>query len=576
VFRLLRRPLRAHRGPLAVVVGLQTVQVVAALMLPTLNASVVDRGIVRGDLAWIRDVGLLMIVLAAVGLVAQCAAQHRCARIAMAVGHELRTSLIRHVGSLSERQVRRFGSASLSTRTVNDVQQIQKTLLAVLSGILTTPLMCLAGVVLALRQDVALTGLLLVLLPIATVLVTVMMLRMGPLYSRIQGTLDTAARVLGEQIAGVRVVRAFARDRAERARFRAVNDELHGLTLAVNRLGAMLFPAVVLLGNMFTVAIVWVGSGRIEAGVTGIGALTAFLGYLVLILTSVVIALYVLVGLPRARVAAGRVADVLHTAPELGLAGRARPITRRGHVALRGAGLRHPGAEEPSLRDVDLDVRPGETVAVVGSTGAGKSTLLSLVLRAADATAGTVALDGVDVRDLDPAVLTASVGLVPQRATLFRGTVASNLRFGAPDASDTELWEALEVVAARAFVARLPAGLDATVEQHGVNLSGGQRQRLAIARTLLRRPSVYLFDDCFSALDRVTEATVREALAPRLADAAVLLVAQRIDAVAHADRIVVLEQGRTVGVGTHHDLLADNPTYREIARSQTVPEEIGT
>jgi ATP-binding cassette subfamily B protein len=406
-----------------------------------------------------------------------------------------------------------------------------------------------------------------------TVLVAgVIILRLVPLYDRIQTVTDHLNRVLREQITGVRVVRAFARDTHERRRFGRASTELYRLGLKASRRRGTLFPAVVLIGNVFTVGVIWVGSHLVDTGEIEVGGLSAFLGYLVLLLTSMVIAMYALVNVPRARVSARRIQEVLSTRPAM------VPGTRRGHgggrLELRGVGFRHPGAEAPFLQDIELSVGQGERVAIIGGTGSGKTTLLNLVLRLADVTSGVVRVNGVDVRELDTATIAGTIGLVPQRPILFSGTVATNLRYGAADATDAELWHALEVTQARAFVEATPGGLDARISQGGTNISGGQRQRLSIARTLLRGPDIYLLDDCFSALDQATDANLRAALAAETRNATMIVVAQRVSTIEHADLIVVLHEGRIVGTGTHDELLASSTAYREIVNSQLRAEEV--
>jgi ABC-type multidrug transport system fused ATPase/permease subunit len=574
LIRVLRTYLRPYRTAVTLTVVLQVVQTVAFLLLPTLNALIIDDGLVAGSIPTIIWIGVLMLVVAVVQLVARLGAGYFGARSAAGLSRDLRSALFRQVQRFSAHDVGRFGTSSLATRTLNDVQQIQIVTADGLNSIITAPIMCVVSVVLALRQDVPLSVALIVLIPVTTVGVTVILARMSPIYDRIQAGMDRMNRLLREQITGVRVVRAFVRDNHERERFAEANTEMFLLSRRARRLAAAMFPMVWLLGNGFTVVVAWLGARRIGTGDLQVGVLSAFLGYLVLVLTSMVIAMYVLLTVPRARVAARRIREVLDTVPDM--APPARPMTAGplpGHLDLRGVGFRYPGAEEPFLHDIDLAARPGETVAIVGGTGSGKTTLLNLVLRLFDATTGTVWVDGVDVRDLDDDARSVAVGLVPQRPYLFAGTVASNLRWGNDDATDAQLWHALEVAQAAEFVAAMPGGLDAEITQGGSNVSGGQRQRLAIARTLVRRPRIYLFDDCFSGLDYTTDAALRAALAPEVADATVLVVAQRVSTIRDADRIAVLEEGRVVGLGTHDELLATSDTYREIVRSQLTRQE---
>ena len=574
LIRVLRTCLRPHRTEVSLSIALQVVQTIAFLMLPTLNAVIIDNGLLAGSVSTIVWLGVAMLAVATVQLVARLGAEFYAARVATAVGRDLRSTMFRHVQRFSAHEVGRFGTSSLATRTLNDVQQIHNVTADGLSSIITAPIMCVASVILALREDVPLSLVLIVMIPVTTLVVAVILARMSRLFDRIQTGMDVMNRLLREQITGVRVVRAFARDGHEQARFGESNTEMFLLNRRVRRLAATMFPLVWLLGNGFTVLVAWIGMGRIASGELKVGSLSAFLGYIVLVLTSMVIAMYVMLTVPRARVAARRISEVLDTEPEL--APPARPVVSRpqpGRLELRGVGFRYPGAEESFLHDIDLVAWPGETIAVIGGTGSGKTTLLNLVLRQFDATTGTVLVDGVDVRDLDDDTRSQAVGLVPQQPYLFAGTVASNLRWGNEKASDAELWHALEISQAREFVAAMPDGLEAVITQGGSNVSGGQRQRLALARTLLRRPGIYLFDDCFSGLDYTTDAALRAALAPELAAATVVIVAQRVSTIRDADLIIVLDEGRVVGRGTHEQLLAGNETYREIVRSQLTHEE---
>ncbi|QTE02447.1 ABC transporter ATP-binding protein [Streptomyces cyanogenus] len=567
--RLLRTYLRPYRTWVALTVTLQIAQTLALLMLPTLSAQVIDRGLLVGSLPGIIWLGTGMLLVVVVQLAARLGAEYFAARAATAVGRDLRSAMFRHVQRFSAHDVGRFGTSSLATRTLNDVQQVQTLAADGLSSIITAPIMCVVSVVLALRQDVPLALVVIVLIPVTTVVVAVILTRMGRLYDRIQGGMDTIGRLFREQITGVRVVRAFVRDTHEQERFGTANTEMFVLTRRVRRLAAGMFPLVWLLGNGFTVVVAWIGAKRIASGALQVGALSAFLGYIVLVLTSMVIAMYVMLTVPRAAAAARRIREVLDTDP--GMATSCQPVVsgpRPGHLELRGVGFRYPGAEEPFLHDIDLSAGPGQTVAVIGGTGSGKTTLLNLVVRLFDATSGSVLVDGVDVRDLDAGTRSRTVGMVAQQPYLFAGTVASNLRWGNENATDADLWHALETAQAREFVAAMPGGLQAEITQGGTNVSGGQRQRLALARTLLRRPGIYLFDDCFSGLDAATDLAVRNALAPELADATVVIVAQRVDAIKNADLVLVLEDGRVVGRGSHEQLLTENGTYREIVRSQ--------
>jgi ATP-binding cassette subfamily B protein len=438
----------------------------------------------------------------------------------------------------------------------------------------SAPIMCVGGIILALRQDVPLSGLLLVVVPLLILIVVVLVIQMRPLFRKMQVRIDEVNRVVREQIAGIRVIRAFVRDRHEQERFATANADLTDVSLRVGKLLAFMFPSVMLVVNLSTVAVLWFGGHRIDSGGMQVGALTAFIAYLIQIQISVMMATFMFIMIPRAEVCAERIDEVLETRSSVTPApAPVTPVRRDGHLQMRGVDFRYPGAEAPVLHGVDLVARPGETTAVIGSTGSGKSTLINLIPRLFDATGGVVLVDGVDVRRLDPTALSERIGLVPQRPYLFSGTIASNLRFGRPDATDDELWRALDVAQARDFVEGLPNGLDSPVAQGGSNFSGGQRQRLAIARALVHRPKLYLFDDSFSALDYATDAALRAALDHEIADATVVIVAQRVGTIRDADRIVVLDDGRVVGVGRHYELMATNPTYREIVLSQLTESE---
>ncbi|MFD3567656.1 ABC transporter ATP-binding protein [Streptomyces sp. NPDC058667] len=572
--RLLVPRLRPYRALLVLLVALQLVQVLASLALPALNAGVIDQGVLRGDTGRVLRGGATMIGVTLLQAVAAAAATYTGARIAMGVARDLRSEVFRRVQDFSARERGRFGAASLITRTTNDVQQVQTFTVLVLTMLVAAPLLCVGGIAMALRQDVPLALVLLLFVPVMTGAVGTVVLRMRPLFRGMQERVDGANRILREQITGVRVVRAFVRDRHERERFAAANDELLSVGLRTGRLQALMYPTVLIVWELTTVALVYVGAHRIDAGTLQPGGLVAFLGYLLQTAMSVMMVLFLLMHMPRAEAGAERVQEVLGT--ESSVVPPVDPVrtpVRRGHLEVRGAEFRYPGAEESVLKDVGLVARPGETTAVIGSTGSGKSTLLGLVPRLFDATGGEVLVDGVDVRRLDPELMAKTVGLVPQKPYLFSGTIATNLRYGRPDATDEELWHALGVAQAADFVRKLEKGLDAPVSQGGTNFSGGQRQRLAIARVLVARPRLYLFDDSFSALDPGTDARLRAALRTETADSTVVIVAQRVSTVRDADRIVVLDRGRSVGTGTHTSLMADNATYREIVLSQLTEEE---
>ena len=574
LIRLLRTHLRAYRRPLAAVVVLQLVGTIASLYLPSLNAEIIDRGIATGDTGVILRLGGVMLLISIVQVVCSIAAVHRGARTATGFGAHVREAVFHQVGGFSAREVSRFGAPSLITRCTNDVQQVQMLVLTTCTMLVAAPIMCVGGIVMALREDAGLSWLVAVCVPVLVAAIGAVVARMVPRFRRMQEMIDEVNRVLREQIAGIRVVRAFVREPWETARFARANADLTAVATSAGRLQALIFPIVMLVLNVSSVAVLWFGGARVDAGAMQIGALTAFLAYLLQILMAVMMATFMAMMVPRAAVCAERIVEVLDT--ESSVVPPSRPLApprREGLLVFDQVGFRYPGAAAPVLREVSFTARPGTTTAVVGSTGAGKTTLLSLVPRLVDATAGAVEVDGVDVRDLDPDLLVGRIGYVPQRPYLFSGTVASNLRHGRPGATDDELWAALEVAQAAGFVRAMPDGLDAPIAQGGTNVSGGQRQRLAIARALVRRPEVYLFDDAFSALDVATDARLRAALAPVIATATVVVVAQRVSTIRDADTIVVLDEGTVAGIGTHDELLDTCPTYAEIVESQLTAAE---
>ena len=572
LIRLLSRRLRAYGGLVSVVVVLQLMQAVANLYLPSLNADIIDDGVAKGDTGVIMRLGGLMLAITLVQVAASIGAVYAGARVAMSIGRDLRAGVFDHVQTFSARELGRFGAPSLITRTTNDVMQVQTVVYMALTIMISAPVMLVGGVVMALRESVELSWLLVVIVPVLGALLGLTVVRLRPLFQSMQKRIDAINRVLREQIGGVRVIRAFVRDTYERERFSGANGDLMDVGLRVGRFMSFMFPTVFLIMNLSSAAVLWFGAHQVADGL-GIGSLTAFLSYLMQILISVMMAVMMFMLVPRAEVSAGRISEVLDTRTTV--VPPITPITQmagRGHLELRGVGFAYPGATDPVLRDVSFVAAPGETTAIIGSTGAGKTTLLNTVPRLYDATDGAVLVDGVDVRDLALDTLWAAIGLVPQKPYLFSGTVASNVRYGKEDATDDEVWHALEVAQAADFV-RDMGGLDAEITQGGTNVSGGQRQRLAIARALVRRPEIYLFDDSFSALDFATDAALRAALAPETRDATVVVVAQRVSTIRHADRIVVLDDGAVVGIGTHDELMADNETYREIVLSQVTQEE---
>ncbi|MFI6639841.1 ABC transporter ATP-binding protein [Streptomyces sp. NPDC050504] len=571
---LLRERLRPYRKPLALVVALQLVQTLSTLFLPTVNADLIDEGVLRGDTDRVLALGGVMLAVTLLQITAAVAAVYVASRIAMGVGRDLRAAVFSRVQDFSVREVGRFGASSLITRTTNDVQQVQLLAVLGLTVLVAAPLTALGGTAMALRQDVPLALLLLLFVPLLGGAVGLLIRRMPGLFRTMQTRVDQVNRMMREQIGGIRVIRAFVRDGHEQRRYARANRELMDVALKAGRVQALMFPTVLLVWEFATVALIWFGGRRIDSGSLEAGALIAFLSYLMQILMAVMMTLFLLMQAPRAQVGAERIKEVLDTEPSV--VEPTAPVTRLhggGQLDLRNVDFSYPGAEEPVLRGISLTARPGRTTAVIGSTGSGKTTLLHLIPRLFDATGGEVRVAGTDVRTVAPGTLARTVGLVPQKPYLFSGTVASNLRYGKPDATDEELWHALEVAQAASFVRELEGGLNAPVAQGGTNVSGGQRQRLAIARTLVQRPEIYLFDDSFSALDYATDAALRTALGRETRDATVVIVAQRVSTIRDADRIVVLDEGRVVGTGSHHELMADNETYREIVLSQLSEEE---
>jgi ATP-binding cassette subfamily B protein len=496
------------------------------------------------------------------------------AKAAMGTGRDLRGAIFQRVGEFSEQEVTRFGAPSLITRSTNDVQQVQQLVLMSATMLVTAPMLSIGGVIMAVRQDAQLSWLIAVAVPVLLVAVGLITGRMVPLFRKMQKRIDTVNRVLREQLTGIRVVRAFVREDIETARFGQANDDVTDTALKAGRLMALAFPVVMLVLNVSSVAVIWFGAFRIEDGSMQVGTLIAFLSYLMQILMSVMMATFMAVMIPRAAVSADRIGAVLGT--ESSVRPPRNPVSssvRRGELEMVDAGFAYPGADQPVLTGISFTAAAGQTTAIIGSTGAGKTTLVNLMPRLFDVTSGSVRMDGVDVRELDPDLLWGHIGLVPQRPYLFSGTVRSNLQYGKPDATDQECWEALEIAQARDFVERMDGGLDAPISQGGTNVSGGQRQRLAIARALVKRPELYIFDDSFSSLDTGTDARLRQALKRSTAGATLVIIAQRVSSIVDADQILVLDDGRIVGRGTHSELLETSETYREIVNSQLAAEE---
>ncbi len=575
LIRILRTHLRPYRRPLLAVGLLQLVQTMALLYLPSLYADIIDRGVARRDQGYIWQTGLFMLGVTFVQALFSIAAIYFGSKVAMGFGRDLRRDLFHQVTSYSAREMNGFGAPSLITRITNDVQQIQMLVVMGCTMLVAAPISMIGGIIMALRNDVGLSTMLLVSVPALAVSVGFVIVRMVPQFREMQTRIDSVNRILREQIIGIRVVRAFVREPNEVERFGQANEELTQTSLQAGRLMSRMFPSVMVVLNTSMVAAVWIGANRLSSGAMKIGALGAFLSYLAQILMSVMMATFVAMMIPRAAVCADRIVEVLDTDSSVIPADDPiRTLRNPGTLAVKDVSFCYPGAQSPVLKDISFTVRAGETLAIIGSTGSGKTTLLQLVPRLFDATSGTVELGGVDVRTLAPEVLWNRTGLVPQRPYLFSGTVATNLRFGKPDATDEELWEALRVAQADGFVESMEGGLDARINQGGSNVSGGQRQRLAIARALVHKPEIYLFDDSFSALDLATDARLRAALAPYTTQSIVMIVAQRVSTISRADQILVLEGGEVMGIGTHADLLSNCPTYAEIVASQITEEEV--
>lgn len=572
---LLRQYIRPYRRPVAVLMALQLVSNLASLYLPTVNAAIIDEGVAKGDTTTIVRLGMVMLGVTALQVVCSIGAVYFGSRTGMGFGRDLRAALFDHVTTFSERETGRFGAPTLLTRSTNDVRQIQYLVQITGTVLVTAPIMCLGGIFMAIRQEAALTWLLLVSVPIMAVANYWVMSHMLPLFRRMQGLIDGINRVMRDQLAGVRVVRAFAREDFERDRFARANTALSNTALTAGNWQALMLPVTTLTINVSSVALIWFGGLRIDRGQMQVGSLTAFLAYFTQILMAVLMATMTLVVLPRASVCAERITEVLATRPAV--TDPPNPRSPRGKITgavrLQGATFTYPGADRPVLQNISLTALPGTTTAIVGSTGSGKSTLVSLICRLYDVTGGAVSVDGIDVRDYRTERLWSAIGLVPQRGYLFSGTVADNLRYGAAPGqavSDEQMWEALRVAAADDFVRAHDDGLRMRVAQGGINFSGGQRQRLAIARAVIRRPAIYLFDDSFAALDARTDARVRASLRESCGEATVIVVTQRISIAATADQVIVIEDGKMVGAGTHESLLTDCTTYAEFADSQSV------
>jgi ATP-binding cassette, subfamily B, multidrug efflux pump len=590
VIALLRSGLRPYSKQLLLVMALLLIQAIASLYLPSLNADIINNGIAKGDNGYILRTGGFMLVVTFLLGVCAIVAVYYGARVAMSFGRDVRGAIFKRVASFSQVEVNRFGSASLITRNTNDVQQVQMVVFMALTIMILAPITGIGGIIMALREDVPLSGLLVVILPLMAFFIALVMRRAIPLFRQMQVKLDRINQVMREALAGVRVIRAFVRTHHEEERFEVANEDLFDTSLRVNRLFSVTIPTMMAILNLSMVAVMWFGAMRVDSGDMPIGNLTAFLAYLVQILMAVLMAVFMFILVPRAAVSADRIQEVMTTEPSIHdpetpvampavVASHAQGSGPTGAAAIAGTvefrnvEFRYPGAEHPVLRDISFTAHPGETTAIVGSTGSGKTTLINLIPRFYDVTGGAVLLDGVDVREMNRSDVWARLGFIPQRAFLFGGTVASNLRYGDESADDGALWHALEIAQGREFVAEMEGGLEAPIGQGGTNVSGGQRQRLAIARALVKRAPVYVFDDSFSALDFRTDAQLRAALGQELASATVLIVAQRVGTIMRADRIVVMDEGRVMGIGRHAELLETCETYREIVFSQLTAAE---
>ncbi len=575
MIRLLRTYLAPYRLPLVLVVALVAVQAIANLYLPSLNADIINNGVVKGDIDYIIRIGAVMLAVTFGSAACAIVAVYFASRIAMGVGRDLRGAIFRKVLAFSQVETNVFGAPSLITRNTNDVQQVQMLLVISMTIMILAPITAVGGLIMALREDVPLSATLLVILPVMFLIIAVIVRRAMPLFRAMQVKIDRINQVMRETLAGIRVIRAFVRTRHEEQRFDVASRDLMVTQLSVTRLFAVMIPTIMAIFNLSSVFIMWFGAIQVDSGGMQIGNLTAFIQYVMQILMSVMMATIMFVMVPRAAASAERIGAVLDT--EIAIQDPVAPAPAeagRGVVEFRDVVFGYPGAEDPVLRGISFTARPGETTAIVGGTGSGKSTLVNLLPRFYDVTGGAVLVDGVDVRDMLQEDLWRLIGVVPQRAYLFSGSVATNIRYGAPEATDEDIWRALRIAQGADFVSEMEGGLDAPIDQGGTNVSGGQRQRLAIARAVARRPRVYVFDDSFSALDFATDARLRAALRDETRDATVIIVAQRVGTIMRADRIVVLDDGAVVGVGTHRELLEACETYREIVFSQLTAEEV--
>ncbi|PRB42676.1 multidrug ABC transporter ATP-binding protein [Arthrobacter sp. MYb23] len=572
---LIRRYSKPYLPQIVAVLIFQLASTIATLYLPSLNARIIDEGVSRGDTDFIWQTGALMLAVALGQVLTAIIAVYFGSRVAMAIGRDLRRSVFRQVSSFSAQDVNTFGAPTLITRGTNDVQQVQMLVLMGLNFMVSTPIMCVGGIIMALREDLSLSWLVWVSVPVLVAVVGYLVVRLMPLFRSMQTKIDAINGVLREQIIGIRVVRAFVREPHEARRFGDANEDLTAVSVKIGNLFVLMFPAIGMILHLSTAAVLWFGGQRVDSGDMQVGALTAFLQYLLQILMAVMMGTFMAMMIPRASVCADRIGEVLDVEPSIhNPTSPVVPAEKKGRVEFRDVTFKYPGAEAPVLSNISFTAEPGKTLAIIGSTGAGKTTLVSLLPRLYDVASGDVLLDGVPVTKMDASEITSRVSAVPQKPYLFSGTIEHNLRFGKPDATDEELWDALETAQAKGFVEEKSSGLSRRIAQGGTNVSGGQRQRLSIARALVTKPNVYLFDDSFSALDVATDARLRKALKAKTRDATVIIVAQRVSTIADADEILVLDNGRIVDRGTHEELLETSPTYQEIVESQLSVEEV--
>lgn len=572
-FRLLKHYIAPYKWTFVGVLVLQLLAAFGSLYLPGLNADIIDKGVAKGDLGYVWHTGGWMLAVSIAQIALSIAATYFAARMAMSAGRDMRNDIFVKVSSFSERELSNFGAGSLITRNTNDVQQVQMLLLMGATFLISAPLMAIGGVIFAVRQAIQLSWIIAIAIPVLLAIALLIVARMVPLFRTYQQRLDGVNRVMREQLSGVRVIRAFVREQVETARFALSNADLAKVAKKVGSLFVLLFPLVMLILNVTIVAVVWFGGFAIEQGDIQIGSVFAFMQYAMQILMGILMASFVAIMIPRASVSMERINEVLEV--NEALTSPAKPATEfpaPGQVAFDHVSFTYPGATEPVVNDISFTVHRSETIAIIGSTGSGKSTLINLIPRLVDVSDGAVKVGGVDVRNWELEQLWQTIAVVPQKPFLFSGTIASNLRFGRPEATDAELWQALEIAQSKDFVSERPKQLDSYIAQGGTNVSGGQRQRLAIARALVRKPEIMVFDDSFSALDVATDAKLRAALWQELPQLTKIVIAQRISTITDADRIVVLDAGRIQGIGTHEELLATNTTYQEIVESQRSAE----